>query len=115
MTDPKNPKCATSCPGTSYVDSLTVTGINNCVYSCRNLEPTSYIEANTKTCVRPCPTEYTYIDDSDALNPKCVASCSGTNKYINPFTKLCVKTCRPMYYLSQDKTTCQKTCDQFID
>ena len=88
LTDSLNPKCVSTCnivinstTYTSYIDSITVSGVSTCVLSCKNLEPAAYININDKECVSNC--EGYYINDIDATNPKCVSSCPTENPYSN--------------------------------
>ena len=57
ITDPSNPKCATSCPDGSYIDEISNSSRRVCVKSCRNLHPVAYVNIDTKSCISSCPTD----------------------------------------------------------
>ena len=74
----KNPKCVSECPDDYYINSLTDSKAY-CVNSCKNLEPTAFIDASDeehKKCTWECPANYPYIDESTDINhPVCVSVC----------------------------------------
>ena len=96
----KNPKCVSECPDDYYINSLTDSKAY-CVNSCKNLEPTAFIDASDeehKKCTWECPANYPYIDESTDINhPVCVSVCPDDQPYIydteNRGMKVCVDSC----------------------
>ena len=54
-------KCVDECPEGYYIDSLT-TNASLCVKSCKNLEPSAYIDFTTKECVDVCSGDNKYLN-----------------------------------------------------
>ena len=78
------------------------------------MQPSAVINSAGLKCVSAC-SENEYINDIEALHPQCIADCSTNtyNKYIeysDVESKMCVKTCRPTYFLNKEKTKCIKQC-----
>ena len=71
-------------------------GTKVCVSSCKNLEPTAYINTVNNKCVRNCAdTSLPYLDLSVFDKPTCVITCP---TYYEELTydnkKICVSTCK---------------------
>eukprot|EP00828_Plagiopyla_frontata_P047387 TRINITY_DN873_c0_g1_i8.p1 TRINITY_DN873_c0_g1~~TRINITY_DN873_c0_g1_i8.p1 ORF type:complete len:2601 (+),score=459.84 TRINITY_DN873_c0_g1_i8:925-8727(+) len=131
-SDLDNPKCVATCPDGQYLDDeVTTPGLKICVKSCKNLNPTAYIyndpdlsAANKNRCVRACPEEKPYVDQTTTDSPECKADCPSSNlKYLDngvttPGLKICVNSCKNLgtiAYLYTDPDnknmeTCVRTC-----
>ena len=114
--------CANACPSGKYVYEVSA-NLKLCVDSCKDLNPTAYIDEVTvgetiiKKCSTSCIGDLPKIDATDINNPKCASTCPD-GAYIDTLTYVnkvvCVSSCKNLIpiiaYIDPNNNKCTRFC-----